>query len=114
MKTAAEELKSAMAALGGADIGMLEYLQGLKELESSLTEIADGIKEMGGQSEEEQPVGGSTLAFFGTIEDAVRGSATIAEEMPGLFEAEHEVELERLRNPRRGEAKWDITHQHNN
>lgn len=113
MKDAATELKSAMAALGGADIGMLEYLQGLKELEAALTEVAEGIKEMGGQTEEEQPVGGSTLDFFGTIEDAVRGSSTVAEEMPGLFEAEHESELERLRNPRRREEKWDVSHQYN-
>lgn len=112
VKDAAEEMKAALALLGGSQVGMLTYEQGLKELGPVLGIIADGLKDMATTAEDEQPLDGSVLEFFGTIEDAARGASQVADEMPGLFRAAHEVELERLENPRRGEEKWDVSQQH--
>src|SRR5699024_715873 len=61
-----------------------------------------------------QPLDPSVLEFFGTIEDAARGASEVADELPGLFRAAHEVELERLENPRRGEHKWDVSNKTEN
>lgn len=112
VKDAADEIKEALAQLGGSQVGMLTYEQGLKEISPILGIIADGLKDMASTAEDEQPLDPSVLEFFGTIEDAARGASQVAEELPGLFRAAHEVELERLENPRRGEEKWDVSQQH--
>ena len=111
VRDAAEELKQALAALGGSQVGMLTYEQGLKELGGAFGTVADGVKSMSQTAEDEQPLASEVLEFFGTIEDSQRGAAQVAEEMPGLFRAAHEVELGRLENPRRGEHKWDVSQQ---
>ena len=112
VKDAAEEMKAALSQLGGSQVGMLTYEQGLKQLGPILAVVADGLKDMAATAEDEQPLDSSVLEFFGTIEDAARGASQVAEELPGLFRAAHEVELERLENPRRGEEKWDVSQQH--
>lgn len=112
VKDAAEEMKAALALLGGSQVGMLTYEQGLKEIGPVLGVIADGLKDMATTAEDEQPLDGSVLEFFGTIEDAARGASQVADELPGLFRAAHEVELDRLENPRNGEEKWDVSQQH--
>lgn len=111
VKDAAEEMKAALAMLGGSQVGMLTYEQGLKQISPILGVIADGLKDMSSTAEDEQPLDPSVLEFFGTIEDAARGASEVADELPGLFRAAHEVELERLENPRRGEHKWDVSQQ---
>jgi hypothetical protein len=109
VREAASELKQALEALGGADISMLAYEQGLKELESVFEGLADGMKEMGSRADDEQPLAPEVTEFFDVIGEAVRGSAEVAAEMPGLFRAAHEVELARFEAPRRNEQKWDIS-----
>ncbi|CAM3747681.1 hypothetical protein [Nocardiopsis rhodophaea] len=111
VRDAAQELKDALSALGGSQVGMLTYEQGLKELGPTLTAVADGFKEMGTTAEDEQPLDASVLEFFGVISDATSGAAEVADEMPGLFRVAHEVELERLEAPRRNEHKWDVSQQ---
>ncbi|WP_053619086.1 hypothetical protein [Nocardiopsis sp. NRRL B-16309] len=111
VRDAAQEIQDALAALGGSAVGMLAYEQGLKELGPTLAAIADGVKNMATTAEDEQPLDGSVLEFFGTIEDAARGASEVAEELPGLFRAAHEVELDRLENPRNNEQKWDVSQQ---
>src|SRR5699024_6747231 len=82
--------------LCGSQVGMLTYEQRLKQISSILWIIADGIRDMATTAEDEQPLDPSVLEFFGTIEDAARGASEVADELPGLFRAAHEVELERL------------------
>lgn len=111
VKDAAEEMRTALYQLGGSQVGMLTYEQGLKQISPILGIIADGLRDMATTAEDEQPLDSSVLEFFGTIEDAARGASEVADELPGLFRAAHEVELERLENPRRGEHKWDVSQQ---
>lgn len=111
VRDAAQEMQDALAALGGSSVGMLAYEQGLKELGPTLAAIADGVKTMATVAEDEQPLDSSVLEFFSTIEDAARGAAEVAEELPGLFRAAHEIELERLENPRVNEQRWDVSRQ---
>jgi len=111
VKDAAEEMRTALYQLGGSQVGMLTYEQGLKQISPILGIIADGLRDMATTAEDEQPLDPSVLEFFGTIEDAARGASEVADELPGLFRAAHEVELERLENPRRGEHKWDVSQQ---
>lgn len=111
VRDAADDLRQALSDLGGSQVGMLAYEQGLKELGPTLQAVADGLRQMGTTAEDEQPLDGAVLEFFGVISDAARGASEVAEEMPGLFRAAHEVELQRLEAPRRGEHKWDISQQ---
>ncbi|WP_285757152.1 hypothetical protein [Nocardiopsis ansamitocini] len=111
VRDAAEELRAALQALGGSQVGMLTYEQGLKELEPTLSTVADGLTEMGTMAEDEQPLDPAVTEFFTVISDAARGSAEVASELPGLFRAAHEVELGRLEAPRTHEERWDVSHQ---
>ena len=109
IKDAAQELKEGMASLGLSDVGMLTFEQALKEISPILMIVADGLKNLADSSEEEQPLDTSVIEYMHTIEGAARGSSEVAEELPGLFRAAHEVELQRLEAPRRGEHKWDVS-----
>ena len=111
VKDAADEIREALAQMGRSQVGMLTYEQGLKQISPVLGVIADGLRDMATTAEDEQPLDPSVLEFFGTIEDAARGASEVADELPGLFRAAHEVELERLEAPRRGEHKWDVSQQ---
>ncbi|MDA2810362.1 hypothetical protein O4J56_06895 [Nocardiopsis sp. RSe5-2] len=109
VRDAAEELKSALSDFGG--MGMLDYERGLKELPELFEQLAQGLDNMANRAEDEEPVDASVLNFFSVISQASRGASGVASEMPGLFRAAHETELERLENPRPNEEKWDVTQQ---
>ncbi|MBR8745221.1 hypothetical protein DSY14_26560 [Nocardiopsis sp. MG754419] len=111
IKDAADELKEGLSELGMSDVGMLTFEQALQQIGPILTIVADGLKGLADSSEEEQPLDESVIEYMHTIEGAARGSSEVAEELPGLFRAAHEVELARLENPRRGERKWDVSQQ---
>ncbi|MDS1271555.1 hypothetical protein RIF23_14745 [Lipingzhangella sp. LS1_29] len=108
---ATDELRNALASLGGSQVGMLTYEMGLRQLAPVLKTLAEGFSEMGTTAEDEQPLAPEVTEFFHTISQAVHASAEVADELPGLFRAAHETELARLENPRVAEAKWDVSAQ---
>ncbi|WP_017540803.1 hypothetical protein [Nocardiopsis halophila] len=109
VRDAAEELKDALSEFG--NIGMLDYEKGLKELPSLFEKLAQGLDQMAHRAEDEEPIDSSVIEFFDQISQASRGASDVADEMPGLFRAAHEAELERLENPRPHEEKWDVSRQ---
>lgn len=111
IKDAADELKEGLARLGMSEVGMLTYEQALKQISPILGIVADGLKDLSTTAEDEQPLDPTVIEFMRTIEGAARGASEVADELPGLFRAAHEVELARLEAPRRGEHKWDVTQQ---
>ncbi|WP_026120845.1 hypothetical protein [Nocardiopsis potens] len=109
IRDAAEELRQAIGEFSG--MGMREYEEGLGEISGVLSELSRGVAQMAQVNEEEMPVDKAVLDYLGTIAEAAQGAADVAEELPGLYRAAHERELERLESPRAGEEKWDVTQQ---
>ncbi|WP_306365984.1 hypothetical protein [Nocardiopsis sp. CC223A] len=108
-EAAADELRAALAAFGGADVHMLTYEGGLQALPDMLRTIGKGLHEMSSIAEGEQPLHPSVLQYMHQISAAVHQVAAVADELPGLFRAAHETELQRLEAPRAGEHRWDAS-----
>ncbi|MFE6305194.1 hypothetical protein [Nocardiopsis sp. NPDC057823] len=106
-EAAAEEMREALAAFGSADVHMLTYMGGLDSLPAILRTVAAGLGAMATVAQDEQPIHPSVLEYLHNIGQAVQNVASVADELPGLFRAAHETEIQRLMAPRAGEHRWD-------
>ncbi|MFV2194787.1 hypothetical protein [Nocardiopsis sp. LOL_012] len=108
-ESAADEMRAALAAFGGADVHMLTYEGGLQALPGMLRTIGSGLHEMSAVAESEQPLHPAVVQYMHQLSAAVHQVADVADELPGLFRAAHETELQRLEAPRAGEHRWDAS-----
>lgn len=108
-ESAADEMRAALATFGSADVHMLTYEGGLQALPGVLRTIGAGLHDMSSVAEGEQPLHPAVLEYMHQISAAVHQVAAVAEELPGLFRAAHETELQRLEAPRAGEHRWDAS-----
>ncbi|MBB5495809.1 hypothetical protein [Nocardiopsis metallicus] len=106
-ETAADEMQAALAAFGGADVHMLTYEQGLIALPQILRRIGHGLGQMSSSAEGEQPLDPAVVEFMHQISAAVHQVADVSDELPGLFRAAHEKELELLEDRRPHAERWD-------
>lgn len=106
-ETAADEMRAALAAFGSADVHMLTYEQGLAALPHILSTIGTGLSQMSSMAEGEQPLNPAVIEYMHQISAAVHQVATVAGELPGLFRAAHESELELLEDRRPHAERWD-------
>ncbi len=106
-ETAAEEMQAALAAFGGADVHMLTYEQGLVALPQLLRRIGHGLGQMSSSAEGEQPLDPAVVEFMHQISAAVHQVSDVAEELPGLFRAAHQSELDLLEDRRPNAERWD-------
>lgn len=106
-ETAADEMRAALAAFGGADVHMLTYEQGLAALPHILSTIGTGLSQMSSTAEGEQPLNPAVIEYMHQISAAVHQVAEVAGELPGLFRAAHESELELLEDRRPHPERWD-------
>ncbi|WP_028647278.1 hypothetical protein [Nocardiopsis sp. CNT312] len=108
-ESAADEMRAALAAFGGADVHMLTYEGGLQALPGMLRTIGSGLHEMSAVAQSEQPLHPAVVQYMHQLSAAVHQVADVADELPGLFRAAHETELQRLEAPRAGEHRWDAS-----
>lgn len=106
-ETAADEMRAALAAFGGADVHMLTFEQGLIALPDLLTKIGSGLGQMSSTAEGEQPLDPAVIEFMHQLSGAVHQVAHVARELPPLFRAAHEAELRLLENQRPNAQRWD-------
>lgn len=106
-ETAADEMRAALAAFGSADVHMLTYEQGLAALPNILSTIGTGLSQMSSMAEGEQPLNPAVIEYMHQISAAVHQVANVAGELPGLFRAAHESELELLEDRRPHAERWD-------
>lgn len=106
-ETAADEMRAALAAFGSADVHMLTFEQGLIALPQILRTIGAGLSEMSSVSEGEQPISPAVIQMMHQLSGAVHQVAGVADELPDLFRAAHEAELDLLERRRPNAHRWD-------
>lgn len=105
-EAAANEMRAALSAFGGAEVHMLVYEQGLIALPDILRTLGTGLSQMSDRAEAEQPLDPSVVDFMHRIAGAVHQVATVTDELHPLFRAAHEKELELLENQRPNAHRW--------
>ena len=111
-ETAADEMRAALAAFGGDDMHMLTFEQGLIALPQILSKIGAGLGQMSSSAEGEQPLDPAVIEFMHQISAAVHQVARISEELPPLFRAAHEAELNLLEKKVPNAQRWDRSRLH--
>lgn len=110
LQEAAEAFAEAFSQYG-ASVSMEEYGRGLSAIAPSLRQVSEGITTMAGRMRDEDPVEDVVIEGVEDVGANLYSAADVAEELEATFEQAHERELERIRNPRRGEQRWDVTQQ---
>jgi hypothetical protein len=96
------------AATGYDPDGMLEWGRDMQAMEQVLTNIG-GVLQALKSGADDLPVNNVVKETIGSVGELQQACSSAASEIHATFEAVHHAELERLRNPRPNEAKWDAT-----
>lgn len=97
----------AAAATGYDPDGMDQWGTDIQALESILGNIAGMVRaiEKGADGE---PIEQAVTGAISTVASLLEAAASAAGEIHATFETVHKDDLDRLRNPRTNEHKWDI------
>lgn len=74
-------------------------------------QLGEGIRVLAGRFDDELPVDPKVAEAIREMGATIVGLADHCREMKTLFEAAHEAELKRLREPRVNEKMWDVSNQ---
>lgn len=108
--TPLEQIDEAWAQLANFDPdNATEIRQFMSNLGHTFTEGAAQLGQLAQRWGDEQPLAAEVLQAVQQLASALAGAADVADEAHSQFLVSHEVELQRLDNPRAGEAAWDVT-----
>lgn len=74
-------------------------------------EIASSLRIWSGRITMEMPYGPATSDSIGDLAAATASIAGLAQNVHAVFRSEHEVELNRIEQPRADEKQWDVGQQ---
>ena len=110
MSNPLDQIEEAWSGLASFDPdNATEIRQFLANLGHAFTEGAARLGELAERWGDEQPLAAEVLQAVQQSASALAGAADVADEAHSTFLAAHDVELQRLDNPRAGEAAWDVT-----
>lgn len=92
--------------------GMLQVGEDFAGLEEALRLTAEAMKVTVENADAKQPLAPQIVEIMRGIHSLQLKAAEMATELKPAFESLHQVDLERLRNPRKGaagERMWDVT-----
>jgi hypothetical protein len=108
----ASATEMARAASAYDPTGMLQVGQDFAGLQESLELVAQSMKISTDKADAKQPLDPRIIEMMRGIYQLQMKAAQLASELPGAFEQLHQVDLQRLRNPRKGaagERMWDVS-----
>lgn len=108
----APAMEAARNAAAYSPTGMLQVGQDFAGLEEALRLHAEAMKVTVENADASQPLDPRIVEIMRQIHGLQLKAAELAQELGPAFEKLHAVDLERLRNPRKGaagERMWDVT-----
>lgn len=104
------ELSEQMIAVASRHepVGMLEVVRGYHALPEIMENVARALRISQQKAQERYPVSTSVLDTLTAMHNAQMAVARVAADVGPAIEGKHKDELDRLRNPRPGEAMWDV------
>lgn len=105
--TAAAEMMG--AAMVYDPEGMAQVGNDFNKMPEAFQNIANAMKHMAQRANDEDPIHPSILEQMQVVYGHLQQAADAAGELGPAFEKLHGVDLERIRNPRRNEHKWDVS-----
>jgi hypothetical protein len=108
----APAMEMARIAAAYSPTGMLQVGEDFAGLEEALRLTAEAMKITVERADAEDPLAPQIIEIMRQIHGLQLKAAELATELKPAFESLHQVDLDRLRNPRKGaagERKWDVT-----
>lgn len=108
----APAMEMARIAASYSPTGMLQVGEDFAGLEEALRLTAEAMKITVERADAEDPLAPQIIEIMRQIHGLQLKAAELATELKPAFESLHQVDLDRLRNPRKGaagERKWDVT-----
>ncbi len=106
LREKAEEMASAIETFC-ADAPMMDLSDALSCLSPAENRIAEAFAILAKRMREEMPLNEDFIEGIDLVSEAHYDTAKMCEELPLSFEASHAPDIERVRNPRPGEERWD-------
>uniref|UniRef100_UPI002F916321 hypothetical protein n=1 Tax=Streptomyces sp. NBC_01177 TaxID=2903761 RepID=UPI002F916321 len=89
--------------------GMMQVGRDFGGLSEALEHIANSMKVTTARADAEDPLDPRIIEMMQQIYGLQMKAAELAQQLKPAFLACHRVDIERLQNPRKGEAAWDVT-----
>lgn len=89
--------------------GMMQVGRDFGGLAEALEHVADAMKVTTARADAEDPLDPRIIEMMQQIYGLQIKAAELAQQLKPAFLACHRVDIERLQNPRQGEAAWDVT-----
>jgi hypothetical protein len=96
------------AALSYQPESMVQVGNDFAKMPQAFQNIANAMKHMAQRANDDDPIHPVILDQMGVVYTHLQAAADAAGELAPAFEKLHHVDLERIRNPRRNEQKWDF------
>lgn len=99
------------AAMNYTPEGMMQVGNDMASFPEVIRNVANAIQGMTRQVQAgETPMNPAIVDMLKALHGQLIKTAHGAEDLKPAFENLHQVEINRIRNPRQGEEMWDITH----
>lgn len=111
--TAAAFVQATAEMMGAASVydpqGMMQVGNDLSQLPTGLRNFAETMRIMTQRSNDNDPINPAIITQMGEVYKALLAAATTAEELGPMFRNLHQVDIQRIEEPRRNEHKWDVS-----
>lgn len=89
--------------------GMMQVGNDLSQLPTALKNVAETLRIMTERSNNEDPINPAIITKMGEIFKGLSALAASAEELGPMFKTLHNVDIQRIEQPRKNEHRWDIS-----
>ena len=89
--------------------GMMQVGRDFGGLAEALEHVAESMKVTTARADAEDPLDPRIIEMMQQIYGLQMKAAELAQQLKPAFLACHRVDIDRLQNPRTGEAAWDVT-----
>lgn len=106
-------VQSSAEMMGAATVyapeGMMQVGNDLSQIPEALKNVAEALRIMTQRSNDEDPINPAIITKMGEIYKGLAALAASAEELGPMFKNLHNVDIQRIEQPRRNEHKWDVS-----
>jgi hypothetical protein len=106
-------VQSSAEMMGAATVyapeGMMQVGNDLSQIPEALKNVAEALRIMTQRSNDEDPISPAIITKMGEIYKGLAALAASAEDLGPMFKTLHNVDIQRIEQPRRNEHKWDVS-----
>lgn len=106
-------IQAAAEMLGAAMVyrpdGMMQVGNDFAQMPEAFRNVANAMKTMAQTADDEWPIHPAIKDMMQQVYQQLQQAATLSEQFAPAFRNLHQVDIQRIESPRKGETMWDVT-----